>query len=302
MTYDFYAKVLLTNNSTYDTYSIVCINSLGENVVVRLKKGQEVKINNIYHFKGEDMDFKGKNHIRVLEYVLLDDESLSDDEKLSIKLGFTGSPKVNVKEYALDIESTIDSFENKVIKDITSYIYNKYKERFIKYPAASRFHHAYEGGLIFHTHTMLELSRAFVKNYPHINSDLVYSGIILHDIMKTEELGGVGSSEYTLKGKFLGHISMIEAEIVLTAEKLGYKDTDEALLLEHIVLSHHEEPEFGSPRRPLILEALIVHLCDVFDARVEPTIEALEKVKVGEFSEQIPVNNKQRYYKHKLSK
>ena len=86
------------------------------------------------------------------------------------------------------------------------------------------------------------------------------------------------------------------------AERLGYSDTEEVTLLIHTALSHHDNPEFGSPKRPQIIEALIVHLADLADAKIEPVIEALDKTQMDEFSDQINVCEKRRFYKHKLSK
>ena len=136
---------------------------------------------------------------------------------------------------------------------------------------------------------------------PNINLDLVVSGIILHDIMKVKEIKGF-ENEYSIEGKLIGHISLIGQEIEKTAYSLGYENEEEVLLLKHIVISHHEDPEYGSPRRPQIIEALIVHLVDVSDAKLQPTIEALNKVKVGELTEQIYVNDRDKFYKHRLSK
>jgi len=148
---------------------------------------------------------------------------------------------------------------------------------------------------------MLRLSKAYISIYPHLNKDLIVAGIVLHDLMKTKEIKAY-TGEYTVEGKLLGHISMVTSEVAKTAEKLGYSEKEETLLLEHIVLSHHEQSFYGSPKRPQIIEALIVHLCDMADAKVEPTIEALGKTLIGEFSEPIPVNDKEKYLKHSLSK
>ena len=159
----------------------------------------------------------------------------------------------------------------------------------------------YKYGLLFHTHTILRLAKAYSEIYSNINKDLLFAGVILHDIMKTKEIDS-SYKEFSLEGKLIGHITMGAVEVRVTAEKLGYGESDEALLLEHILLSHHDQLDYGSPRHPQILEALIVHLCDQSDAKIEPIVEALDKIKYGEYTDAINVCDKQKYYKHKLEK
>ena len=219
----------------------------------------------------------------------------------SIKCEILGNKMIKYTEFASFIENEIDNIENQILKDITKEIYFKYKEDFLVYPAASKFHHAYRHGLIYHTYDCLKLGLAYCDLYEAINKDLVVSGIVLHDMMKVKELKK-DSQEYTVEGKLIGHISLMSNEIEKVASNKGYDGSEEVLLLNHIILSHHDEGEFGSPKNPQILEALIVHLVDLSDAKIVPTIEALEKTNTGEFSEQIFVNDRHKYLKHKLSK
>ena len=299
--YEFYASIYQINDSTYDTHSVIVKLPSKEQVVLRVKKGNNLIKDKIYKFNGVGDIFKEKLHIRVTSFSSLDELNLSDDERTSVLDSFYQTKEVDFIKLEKDITDTVNSISNKVLKDITIDIYNRYKDLFKVYPAALRFHHAYKYGLLFHTHSILSLAKAYKNIYPSINEDLLYSGVILHDMMKVKEIDS-SYKEFSLEGKLIGHITMGAVEVRTTAERLGYKDTEEALLLEHILLSHHDQPEFGSPRHPQILEALIVHLCDQADAKIEPVVDALDKIKTGEYTEPINVCDKTKFYKHKIEK
>ena len=299
--YDLYGMVYETNASTYPTYSVIVKVSDGSDCVVRIPQDKTVEKGEIYHFIGRGVDFKGKTHIEISSFETIEDAKIEVNEKMVIRKALGSVVSWDPGIASNYVEEGLSTLSNPVINAITLDIYNRFKETFLVYPAATRFHHAYKYGLLFHTYNMLRIAKGFIAIYPHINKDLVYAGIILHDMLKTKEIGKGYGGEYSLEGKLLGHITMGTGEIMITANRLGFEDTKEALLLEHIVLSHHDEADFGSPKDPQIIEALIVHLCDMCDARITPTIEALDKVKIGEFSEPIFVNGKERYYKHQLS-
>jgi 3'-5' exoribonuclease len=138
--------------------------------------------------------------------------------------------------------------------------------------------------------------------YPFLNQDLIIAGIILHDVTKILEFDTYEGSEYTLQGKLVGHITLGANEIALTAKKLGFSELEEVMLLEHIILSHHYYGNFGSPKKPNIAEALMIHFIDNIDSKVAVLGEALSEVDAGSFTESLGVLDKERYYKHKLSK
>jgi len=156
--------------------------------------------------------------------------------------------------------------------------------------------------LAYHTSSMLKLAEGFLKVYPFLNEDLVYAGIILHDVTKVLEFDSYEGSEYTVQGRLLGHITLGANEIALTARDLGLEKSEEAMLLEHIILSHHYFGNFGSPKKPNIAEALVIHFIDNIDSKVCVLGEELEKTKLGDFTAPIGVLDKERYLKHKYSK
>ncbi len=175
---------------------------------------------------------------------------------------------------------------NDNLRMVTIELLNKYKKQFISYPAAKSMHHDFYSGLIYHTTTMLKIAKALVAIYPSLNKDLLYSGIILHDLGKTIELSGPVGTSYTLEGELLGHIVIMSDEVARMADKLGI-EAEEITLLRHIILAHHGKYEFGSPKLPMIKEAEIIHFIDNIDARMMMFEKNLANVEPGTFSDKI---------------
>lgn len=196
------------------------------------------------------------------------------------------------------------SFADADIAKLTQYLLTENRERLMFYPAALKLHHATRCGLMYHTATMLDTAKQVVSVYsaiyPELCSDLVYAGIILHDIAKTQELevGEIGlATAYTAEGQLLGHISMGMAMINAAAKKLNVP-RETAMLLEHILLSHHGVPEYGSPQMPMFPEAEIVSAIDTLDARMYEMFDALSGVRTGEFTDRQWALDNRRLYRH----
>jgi len=153
---------------------------------------------------------------------------------------------------------------------------------FKKCPAAMQMHHAFIGGLLEHTLNVARLAQVVLPLYPRVNADLVLAGIFLHDIGKTAELTTGLATTYTDQGQLVGHVTLAA---IWTAQKaaLVAQETGEAFpqrtvdLLQHIILSHHGDYQFGSPKLPMIPEAFVVHHLDNLDAKVHMTTAAIEK-------------------------
>ena len=192
--------------------------------------------------------------------------------------------------------------ENTVLKEVTSNIISRYYTPFFNHPAAVSMHHNYISGLAYHTYSMLMLAGAYIKQYSFLNSDLIYAGIILHDIGKVIELSGAKGTEYTFEGKMLGHISIGSNIIYATARDLGYEHTEEVTLLNHIVLAHHGEMEFGSPKEPLIPEALVIHLVDLSDSKLAALDKEFAKIKKGEFTQAMNQFDRKSFYYPNIDK
>ena len=157
---------------------------------------------------------------------------------------------------------------------------------FRRAPAAKALHHNYIGGLLEHVVELVALARDVSKHFPGIDIDLVTVGAFLHDIGKVRELSVRKSIEYTTEGRLLGHISL---GYEMLAEKIkaiaGFPD-ELTMLLKHIMLSHHGEYEFGSPKRPKIQEAIIINYLDDLAAKISNFRATLKKehVEAGEWT------------------
>jgi 3'-5' exoribonuclease len=136
-------------------------------------------------------------------------------------------------------------------------------------PAAKTLHHAYIGGLLDHVVSLFRSCDLMCRNYPQINRDLLLSGAFLHDVGKIHELTYNRSFSYTTRGQLLGHmvieLEMLHAKIALVP---GFPD-EVKTLLEHLIISHHGQYDFGSPKLPMFPEALMLHYLDDLDSKME---------------------------------
>ncbi len=136
-------------------------------------------------------------------------------------------------------------------------------------PAAKALHHAYLGGLLDHVVSLARCCDLVCRNYPQINRDLLLTGAFLHDIGKIYELNYNRTFSYTTRGQLLGHM-IIELEMLQAklAQLPGFPE-DLKLLVEHLIISHHGQYEFGSPKLPMFPEALMLHYLDDLDSKME---------------------------------
>ncbi|SDJ88981.1 3'-5' exoribonuclease YhaM [Sediminibacillus albus] len=190
----------------------------------------------------------------------------------------------------------IFDMENPNLQRIVRYFVKKYQDALLVYPAAVKNHHEYVSGLAYHVVSMLDLAKSLKGLYPELNKDLIYAGIILHDLGKMKELSGAATPSYTLEGKLIGHIPIMVEEIGQAARELQIEG-EEVTILQHLVLSHHGKAEWGSPKPPLVREAEILHLIDLMDAKMNMLNRALEKVKPGEFTERLFAMDNRSFYK-----
>jgi len=201
-----------------------------------------------------------------------------------------------------EIERYIASINDVDIRNVVREAVDEKKDKIMYYPAAKRNHHAIRSGLLYHVLTMLKVGEAISGIYSSVNTDLIYAGIILHDLekmneMDSSELGIV--SEYTIEGNLLGHISLGVKNVDRICDRLSTPD-EKRMLLQHMILSHHYEPEYGSPVKPMFLEAELLHHIDMIDARVYDFTQAVRDVEPGSFSEMIFSLDRRRIYNPKL--
>ena len=199
---------------------------------------------------------------------------------------FMNAAPMKASEMEEEVSALIFQITNATWQRIVRHLLSKYHDEFYKYPAAKINHHAFAGGLGFHSLSIARLAQAIVKQYPGVNASLLYAGALLHDLGKVIELTGPIATQYTTVGNLIGHIVLIDEQIVLAANELHLDlYSEDMLVLRHTVLAHHGLMEYGSPVRPLIKEANILHQLDELDANMQSFDNALAETEPGEFSQ-----------------
>lgn len=238
---------------------------------------------------GEVHEYRGKNQLRIKSI-----RPAKEEEGVTISDLVPSSAKS--KEVLFEeLLQYFFEMKNPHIQRVTRHLLKKHQADFLVYPAATRNHHDYVSGLLDHVVSMLKLGKAIADLYPTLNKDLLYAGIILHDVGKVIELSGPIGTQYTVEGNLLGHISIMVNEISKAADELEIQG-EEVMLLQHMVLSHHGKEEWGSPKRPMLMEAEILHYIDNIDAKMNMLDRAMAKTANGEFTERIfPLDNRSFY-------
>ena len=218
---------------------------------------------------------------------------------------FTIVSPVKLDVLKAELDRLLKSITHPSIAKIVNRLISDRYEAFITYPAASRLHHEYTHGLLEHTITLANLADRIIDYYMRlydgkwiVNRDLVIAGILIHDLGKTIELSGPVLTTYTVEGKLIGHISLMNAELLKVSAELGIED-ETPTLLSHIVLSHHGKLEFGSPVTPMLKEAMIVSMVDDLDAKMKLIEKALVVTNEGEFTDRIWAIDSTSFYRPK---
>lgn len=259
---------------------------------VKPEDEKKIKSGLVYCFHFEVLDYNHALQLRIHQADELDQSTLDFSEYVIASKLSKSFTKQRVAEILSD-------YQNDHYRKLVQGMLDRVGERFYEYPAASKIHHGYMGGLVEHTLGMIEVAYQISKLYPQINRDLLVSGIFVHDLGKTVELGGIISSEYSNEGKLIGHISIGHGWLMSIAKDLGLEDTEESMLLRHMLLSHHGKLEFGSPVLPEIIEAEVLCLIDNLDARLNTLSGVLAGVKPGEWSQRIFALENRQFYKPK---
>ncbi len=249
--------------------------------------------NEIIKVRASVGEWQGKKQLKVSRFRLArPDDSFDLSEFIKI------APEKSEDMYA-EILAAAESIGDEDLKRICVTLMERNRDRLMYYPAASKNHHAELGGLLYHLKRMLRFGESACEVYSILRRDWVVAGVIVHDMEKLNEIlsnqWGI-SPGYSVEGQLLGHI----AQGVKMIDRLAYEfgvDREKALMLEHMILSHHYEPDFGSPKRPMFPEAELLHYLDIFDARIFDMEEALKQTPPGEFSERVRTLENRRIYK-----
>ncbi len=178
-----------------------------------------------------------------------------------------------------ELDALLDSLTDPYIEALLRSFFDdpEFFQKYSKAPAAKGMHHVYLGGLLEHSLAVAALACDVAQRYPKVNRDLLISGALLHDIGKVVELAYNRSFDYTDEGKLLGHIiigvQMIEDRVRSIA---GFPE-ELSMMVKHLLLSHHGQYEYGSPKRPKFLEAVILNFIDDLDSKINGVLSHIEK-------------------------
>lgn len=252
--------------------------------------------NNLVYVKGGILSWQ---NIMQLKLEFISNDFNRDEVNIS---DYVKCAPFSPEEMFSELFSIVSSFENHDIRDILLEILNIKKEKLFYYPAAKSNHHSIKAGLLYHILSMIKLGDSIASLYPFVNKELLFAGIILHDIEKTEEMNssnfGIVSS-YTVEGQLLSHLVQGITLVDRVCGKLN-SPKEIRMLLQHMILSHHYEAEYGSPIKPMIIEAELLHYIDVIDARMYDMKKIVDTLEAGNFSENIFSLNNRKVYKPKF--
>ena len=251
-----------------------------------------IQAGKILKFSFEVLLYKDKLQLRMNHV-----EEISEDE-YNLEDFVISSDHSEVERRSLT-QSLIDSIQNDVYRKLVIGMLSYVGDKFFTFPAASKIHHGWKGGLSDHSLSMAILADELCKHYPQLDRDLLVSAALIHDVGKTAELSGPVTTEYTLEGKLEGHISLANAWLSEVSEKLGVQEREETVLMHHMILSHHGKMEYGSPVVPMIIEAEALYLIDNMDARLTSLKMALDAIKPGTWTSRMFQFENRQFYKHK---
>lgn len=244
--------------------------------------------------RGSVEEFKGSPQFRISNI-----RAITEQDDFDVSALVASSPEDS--QWMLgELYATVDSFEDKELQSLVKYLLQKRGESLLNAPAAMNMHHAERGGLLFHTLSMLRVAERVCEVYPFLDRELLLSGVIVHDLgkideMKMNELGL--ASAYTVEGELVGHLVKGAEEIAKAAEVLGISE-ETAILLKHMVISHHGLPEFGAAKMPAFAEAEVLNVIDNLDATLFEFNTAIDSVPVGEFSSRQWALDNRKIYNH----
>ncbi len=254
----------------------------------------EYTINELVKIRGIVSQYQGADQLKIekIRHVVPEDGVNAGD--------FVKSADYSGEQMYNELYSIAEGFKDEDLKKIVTAILDDNRLSLLYWPAAFKLHHAMRGGLLFHTLSIVRLAEGVCGVYPFIDRELLLSGAILHDIAKLSEFKvadtGVATG-YSAEGNLLGHLAMGAMVIDKYAEKLNINKKT-AMLLEHMVLSHHGEPEFGAAVRPMFIEAELLSELDLMDSRVYEMHEAVSAAPADDFSGRIWAMDNRKLYNH----
>ena len=221
------------------------------------------KVGEVVRVKGEAGEYRGEVQITVREMSPVPPDEVSPAD-------FIPATGKDVDDLMARLIRLVESVKNDHVRALLESFLKEpdFARRFAASPAAKSMHHAYAGGLLEHVLSMAILADKLAHHYEGVDRDLLIAGAVLHDIGKVEELGVSTGIDYTDEGRLLGHIVMGLCMVERRIADIDGFDPKTAMLLKHMMASHHGAQEFGSPQPPKTLEAVLLNYIDEIDARI----------------------------------
>lgn len=253
---------------------------------------QPPKAGSVIKVRATGNEFNGRIQLRITQFRIA--EARDSVDMAQLVPSAPESPQAMMDE----ITRAADHIADPDLRRIACRLLDRAGNQLLTFPAAKQMHHAERSGLLYHTLTMLRAARALLPIYPRLDESLLIAGVIVHDLAKLKEMDedALGMiSDYSTDGKLIGHIVRGVVDIEEAAKETNASPA-KALLLQHMILSHHGVAEFGSPKAPMFPEAEVLHALDTLDARLYQMYDAIGKANPGGFSERIwGLENRQVY-------
>ena len=235
-----------------------------------------IKTDSVVHVKGKVSTYNNK--LQISSNDLVDIRPLENSEYDQGE--FVKKAKIDVDVMDSDMFTLISSISDPALKEMLHSIYtdSNITEKIKTHPAAIEIHHNWVGGLMQHMIEMVSYCELTVKTHPSLNRDVVIAGVLLHDIGKIEEIEVTSRIKGTTKGQLLGHIPIGFSFVTKKMDDFKVNEDLRNKIL-HIIVSHHGKLEFGSPKTPMLPEAIVVHYADEMSSKVTEIIDFIEENK-----------------------
>lgn len=254
----------------------------------------EYGVNDLIKIRGMISQYNGTDQLKIEKI-----RPVAPEDGVNVS-DFVKSADYSGEQMFNELHGIAEDFSDADLKRIVTAILDDNRLALLYWPAAFKLHHAVRGGLLLHTLSIVRLAEGVCKVYPFVDRELLISGAILHDIAKLSEFKvadtGIATG-YSAEGNLLGHLAMGAMVIDKYAEKLNINPKT-AMLLEHMVLSHHGEPEFGAAVRPMFIEAELLSELDLMDSRIYEMREAVSAAPPEDFSARVWAMDNRKLYNH----
>ena len=242
------------------------------------------EVGSVLRLRGQIIEYNGRMQIRVERM-----RPAVGSDKVPMESLVACAPQPG-QEMLDEVNAAVEAIRRKDLRLLVRRLLDDAGETLLYFPAASKLHHAERSGLLHHVTGMLRMANHYADEYPSLDRDLLVAGVIVHDLAKIGEIDAAPEtgivSGYSADGMLIGHLVRGIARMDAVGREMGC-DPEILMMLEHMVLSHHGVPEYGSPKPPMFPEAEVLHHLDLLDARIFEMNAALSRVAPGGFSEKL---------------